>query len=91
MMVFDLTHTYQFTNTSLQALLSVNNPHADLFLVVKIDKILQGHVNQVLEPYQKATKDPRLGLKVHKTVQAYANRVGTYRMPFAWAAKPLFK
>ncbi|XP_026329927.1 dedicator of cytokinesis protein 9 isoform X2 [Hyposmocoma kahamanoa] len=74
-----------------QALLSVNNPHADLFLVVKIDKILQGHVNQVLEPYQKATKDPRLGLKVHKTVQAYANRVGTYRMPFAWAAKPLFK
>ncbi|XP_061379186.1 dedicator of cytokinesis protein 9 isoform X2 [Danaus plexippus] len=73
-----------------QALLSVNNPHPDLFLVVKIDKILQGHVSQVLEPYMKATKDPRLGLKVHKTVQAYANRVGNYRMPFAWAMKPLF-
>ncbi|KAJ2944618.1 hypothetical protein O0L34_g3971 [Tuta absoluta] len=74
-----------------QVLLSVNNPHPDLFLVVRIDKILQGHVSHVLEPYLKATKDPRLGLKVHKTVQAYANRVGTYRMPFAWAAKPLFK
>ncbi|XP_049871737.1 dedicator of cytokinesis protein 9 [Pectinophora gossypiella] len=74
-----------------QVLLSVNNPHPDLFLVVRIDKILQGHVSQVLEPYLKATKDPRLGLKVHKNVQAYANRVGTYRMPFAWAAKPLFK
>ncbi|CAH0603294.1 unnamed protein product [Chrysodeixis includens] len=74
-----------------QVMLSVNNPHPDLFLVVKIDKILQGHVSQVLEPYLKATKDPRLGLKVHKTVQAYANRVGTYRMPFAWAAKPLYK
>ncbi|CAH0700754.1 unnamed protein product [Spodoptera exigua] len=74
-----------------QVMLSVNNPHSDLFLVVKIDKILQGHVSQVLEPYLKATKDPRLGLKVHKNVQAYANRVGTYRMPFAWAAKPLYK
>ncbi|XP_072936312.1 dedicator of cytokinesis protein 9 [Epargyreus clarus] len=74
-----------------QVVLSVNNPHPDLFLVVRIDKILQGHVSQVLEPYLKATKDPRLGLKVHKTVQAYANRVGNYRMPFAWAAKPLFK
>ncbi|KAL4715192.1 hypothetical protein ACJJTC_012239 [Scirpophaga incertulas] len=74
-----------------QAVLSVNNPHPDLFLVVKIDKILQGHVSQVLEPYLKATKDPRLGLKVHKTVQAYANRVGSYRMPFAWTAKPLFR
>ncbi|KOB77262.1 Dedicator of cytokinesis protein 9 [Operophtera brumata] len=69
----------------------MNNPHPDLFLVVKIDKILQGHVSQVLEPYLKATKDPRLGLKVHKTVQAYANRVGSYRMPFAWAAKPLYR
>ncbi|KPJ11939.1 Dedicator of cytokinesis protein 9 [Papilio machaon] len=74
-----------------QVVLSVNNPHPELFLVVKIDKILQGHVSQVLEPYLKATKDPRLGLKVHKTVQAYANRVGNYRMPFAWAAKPLFR
>lgn len=74
-----------------QVLLSINNPHPDLFIVVKIDKILQGHVNQVIEPYVKATKDPRLGLKVHKTIQAYANRVGNYRMPFAWTAKPLFK
>ncbi|XP_045515392.1 dedicator of cytokinesis protein 9 [Pieris brassicae] len=78
-------------NSKKQVMLSVNNPHPDLFLVVRIDKILQGHVSQVLEPYQKATKDPRLGLKVHKNVQAYANRVGNYRMPFAWAAKPLFR
>ncbi|XP_045485873.1 dedicator of cytokinesis protein 9 [Pieris rapae] len=81
----------EWFNSKKQVLLSVNNPHPDLFLVVRIDKILQGHVSQVLEPYQKATKDPRLGLKVHKNVQAYANRVGNYRMPFAWAAKPLFR
>ncbi|XP_050362245.1 dedicator of cytokinesis protein 9 [Nymphalis io] len=83
--------TEEWFRSKRQVVLSVNNPHPDLFVVVKIDKILQGHVNQVLEPYMKATKDPRLGLKVHKTIQAYANRVGNYRMPFAWAAKPLFK
>ncbi|GBP59741.1 Dedicator of cytokinesis protein 9 [Eumeta japonica] len=74
-----------------QVILSINNPHPDLFIVVRIDKILQGHVNQVSEPYLKATKDPRLGLKVHKSIQCYANRVGAYKMPFAWAAKPLFR
>lgn len=74
-----------------QVILSVNNPHPDIFIVVRIDKILQGGICQVAEPYLKAAKDPRLGLKVHKAVRTYANRVGMYRMPFAWAAKPLFR
>lgn len=74
-----------------QAILSINNPHPDIFIVVRIDKILQGTINQVTEPYVKAAKDPRLGLKVHKTVQSYANRLASYKMPFAWAAKPLFR
>lgn len=75
----------------LQAILSINNPHPDIFIVIRIDKILQGNVHQVSEPYVKAAKDPRLGLKVHKSVKSYAARLGSYRMPFAWAAKPLFR
>lgn len=74
-----------------QALLSVNNPHSDIFVVVRIDKILQGGICQTTEPYIRATKDPRLGLKVHKSVSACCQRLGNYRMPFAWAAKPLFR
>lgn len=74
-----------------QALLSVTNPHSDIFLVIRIDKILQGGICQTSEPYIRATKDPRLGLKVHKTVSACCQRLGNYRMPFAWAAKPLFR
>ncbi|XP_015607279.1 dedicator of cytokinesis protein 9 isoform X3 [Cephus cinctus] len=74
-----------------QAILSISNPHPDIFLVVRIDKILQGSICQTSEPYLRATKDPRLGLKVHKQVRACCQRLGNYRMPFAWAARPLFR
>ncbi|XP_006571706.1 dedicator of cytokinesis protein 9 isoform X1 [Apis mellifera] len=74
-----------------QAIFSISNPHPDIFLVVRIDKILQGNICQTSEPYLRATKDPRLGLKVHKQVRACCQRLGNYRMPFAWAARPLFR
>ncbi|XP_046588426.1 dedicator of cytokinesis protein 9 isoform X5 [Neodiprion lecontei] len=74
-----------------QAIFSVSNPHPDIFLVVRIDKILQGGICQTSEPYIRATKDPRLGLKLHKQVKAACQRLGNYTMPFAWAARPLFR
>lgn len=74
-----------------QAILSVAASHPDVFLVVKIDKILQGGINQSSEPYLKPCKDPKLGLKLHKSIRAYNQRIGHYRMPFAWAARPLFR
>lgn len=57
-----------------QAILSVSNPHPEIFLVVRIDKILQGGICQTSEPYLRATKDPRLGLKIHKQVKASCQR-----------------
>ncbi|XP_023704534.1 dedicator of cytokinesis protein 9 isoform X3 [Cryptotermes secundus] len=74
-----------------QAVLSISNPHPDIFVVVKIDKILQGGICQTTEPYIRSTKDPRLGLRVHKTVKTCCQRLGNYRMPFAWTARPLFR
>lgn len=73
-----------------QAILSVTAPHPDVFLVVKIEKILQGGINNSTEAYLK-TKDPKLGSKLHKNVKLYSQKIGHYRMPFAWAARPLFR
>lgn len=60
-----------------QAIFSISNPHPDIFLVVRIEKILQGSIYQTSEPYLRATKDPRLGLKVHKQVRACCQRYDT--------------
>ncbi|RZF44325.1 hypothetical protein LSTR_LSTR006875 [Laodelphax striatellus] len=74
-----------------QAVFSISRPHADVYLVLRIDKILQGSIMHVAEPYTRSAKDPRLGLKVHKAVKACSQRLGKYRMPFAWTARPLFR
>lgn len=74
-----------------QAILSVTAQHPDIFIVVKIEKILQGSINGTTEPYLKAAKDPKMGLKLHKNVKMYSQKIGYYRMPFAWAARPMFR
>ena len=59
--------------------------------MVRIDKILQGAINPSVEPYLKTTKDPKVLCKLQKTIKQYAQKCGHYRMPFAWAARPLFQ
>lgn len=74
-----------------QAIMSVTNPHPDVFIVVRIDKILQGSISQSSEPYIKASKDPKLGLKLRRQIHQFSQKIGHHRMPFAWAARPLFR
>lgn len=74
-----------------QAILNVTIPHPDVFLVVKIEKILQGGINNTSDAYLKAGKDPKMGSKLNKNVKQYSQKIGHYRMPFAWAARPLFR
>jgi dedicator of cytokinesis protein 9/10/11 len=74
-----------------QAVFSVTAPHPDIFIVIRIEKILQGGISQSSEPYLKAAKDPKLGAKTLKCIKQYAQKVGHYRMPFAWTARPLFR
>lgn len=81
----------EWTMYPKQAIFSVTNPHSDIYMVVRIEKILQGSICQTSEPYIRATKDPKLGLKVQRSIAACCQRLGHYRMPFAWAAKPLFR
>lgn len=74
------------------AIFSVTAPHPDIFLVLKIEKILQGNIVQAVEPYLKAGRiDVKVMQKLHKSIKNCAQNLGHYRQPFAWAAKPLFK
>jgi dedicator of cytokinesis protein 9/10/11 len=90
-----------------QAILSVTNPHPDVYLVLRVEKVLQGAISQTAEPYIKPGRDSKIAQKVHKAAkvccQKYVlfilighcykifSRLGKYRMPFAWSARPLFR
>uniref|UniRef100_A0A1I8PPX3 Dedicator of cytokinesis protein 9 n=1 Tax=Stomoxys calcitrans TaxID=35570 RepID=A0A1I8PPX3_STOCA len=74
-----------------QGIFSVTAAHPEIFLVLKIEKILQCNIVQAAEPYLKANRDPKFAQKLHKNIRNYAQNIGHYRQPFAWAAKPLFK
>ena len=69
----------------LQAIFSVAQPHGDIFLVVKIEKVLQGSVSGALDQYSRT--DVKTGTKLHKAMLPYCQRLGSYHMPFAWGAR----
>jgi len=70
----------------LQAIFSVSRPHGDIFLVVKIEKVLQGSISGAVDQYLRTT-DAKAGTKLHKAMMPYCQRLGNYHMPFAWGAR----
>jgi len=54
----------------------ISKPHSDIFLVLRIDKVLQGGIVRVSEPYIKATTNNKdNGLKVFKAVKNICQRL----------------
>ncbi|XP_035030000.1 dedicator of cytokinesis protein 9 isoform X7 [Hippoglossus stenolepis] len=74
-----------------QGVFSVTCPHPDIFLVARIEKVLQGAINHCAEPYMKSSDSTKVAQKVLKNAKLACSRLGQYKMPFAWAARPLFK
>ncbi|XP_029397638.1 dedicator of cytokinesis protein 9 isoform X21 [Mus pahari] len=74
-----------------QGIFSVTCPHPDIFLVARIEKVLQGGVTHCAEPYMKSSDSSKVAQKVLKNAKQACQRLGQYRMPFAWAARTLFK
>ncbi|XP_059184263.1 dedicator of cytokinesis protein 9-like isoform X2 [Centropristis striata] len=74
-----------------QGLFSVTCPHPDIFLVARIEKVLQGGITHCTEPYMKSSDSSKMAQKVLKNARTACSRLGGFRMPFAWAARPVFK
>jgi dedicator of cytokinesis protein 6/7/8 len=100
--VFDLNSPEQLSMVALDekvppsqpnpsAVFTVAQPNTDLYLVLRIDKVLQGDTESVAEPYIKAAtlkeKDRR---KASMNVSDVCLRLGRYRQGFAWGMLPLF-
>uniref|UniRef100_A0A672VD43 Dedicator of cytokinesis 11 n=1 Tax=Strigops habroptila TaxID=2489341 RepID=A0A672VD43_STRHB len=75
----------------LQGVFSVTDPHVEIFLVVRVEKVLQGSITHCAEPYMKNSDPGKTAQKVHKVAKQACSRLGQYRMPFGWAARPVFK
>ncbi|XP_056378742.1 dedicator of cytokinesis protein 8 isoform X2 [Hyla sarda] len=72
------------------AVFSITYPSPDIFLVVKIEKVLQqGEISDCAEPYM-VLKDSDGGKtkekieKLKSQAENFCQRLGKYRMPFAW-------
>ncbi|XP_075999831.1 dedicator of cytokinesis protein 11 isoform X2 [Genypterus blacodes] len=74
-----------------QGIFSVTNPHADIFLVARVEKVLQNGITHCAEPYIKTSDVNKTAQKVLKAAKQTCQRLGQYRMPFAWAAKQVFQ
>uniref|UniRef100_A0A8C1G386 Dedicator of cytokinesis 11 n=1 Tax=Cyprinus carpio TaxID=7962 RepID=A0A8C1G386_CYPCA len=70
---------------------SITNPHTDIFLLARVEKVLQNGITHCTEPYIKTSDISKTVQKVLKTAKQTCQRLGQYRMPFAWAAKQVFK
>lgn len=81
-----LTSHVPYSDISTQsrsAVFEVTNPSNDLFLVIRLEKVLQGDIKDSVEPYIKDDKD-KYRDKAKSNASDYCERLGKYRMPFAW-------
>lgn len=83
-------------STARSAIFSVDNPHSEMFLVLRVEKVLQGSISSVVEPYVRAKDELtensiKAGAKIHKQVKVASGRLSPYRMPLAWSVRPLFR
>uniref|UniRef100_A0A6Q2YE61 Dedicator of cytokinesis 6 n=1 Tax=Esox lucius TaxID=8010 RepID=A0A6Q2YE61_ESOLU len=74
------------------AIFSVTYPSADIFLVIKLEKVLQqGDIGECSEPYMvmkesDSSKHKEKLEKLRQQAETSCSRLGRFRMPFAWTA-----
>ncbi|XP_073443617.1 dedicator of cytokinesis protein 6 isoform X5 [Dendrobates tinctorius] len=74
------------------AIFSITYPSPDIFLVIKLEKVLQqGDIGECCEPYMvlkesDGIKNKEKVDKLRAQAEQFCSRLGRYRMPFAWTA-----
>ncbi|CAL8303287.1 unnamed protein product [Merluccius merluccius] len=74
------------------AIFSITYPSADIFLVIKLEKVLQqGDIGECCEPYMvmkesDSAKHKEKLEKLRMQAEQSCTRLGRFRMPFAWTA-----
>uniref|UniRef100_A0A1Q3G270 Putative ph domain-containing protein n=1 Tax=Culex tarsalis TaxID=7177 RepID=A0A1Q3G270_CULTA len=66
-----------------EAIFDITNPSNELYLVIRLEKVLQGDIKDSVEPYMKDDKD-KYRDKAKSNAADFCERLGKYRMPFAW-------
>ncbi|XP_040202409.1 dedicator of cytokinesis protein 6 isoform X5 [Rana temporaria] len=74
------------------AIFSITYPSPDIYLVIKLEKVLQqGDIGDCCEPYMvlkesDGIKNKEKVDKLRAQSEQFCSRLGRYRMPFAWTA-----
>ncbi|EGD80514.1 hypothetical protein PTSG_01105 [Salpingoeca rosetta] len=76
---------------SRRAVFSVSDPHPEIYLVLFVEKTLQKDFNAVIEAYIRGADNPKAAERQSKAAADAMARHGGQRMPFAWAARPVFR
>ena len=60
-----------------------------MYFVIKLEKVLQSDINDLVDAYNRPPDDQNKIEKLKVSAAANCERLGRYRMPFAWTAIPL--
>lgn len=86
--------TGRAVRSGVDALFWVPHPSPDIWLVLRVEKVLQGDsYDNVIEPYMRSNTEAAKGKdldKLKSNIYSFTERLGPYRQPFCWGMTPIF-